>query len=348
MVVRSRLAVAVFLVAAASSSTARAQDGDLARARALFDEAGALERRGQWTLAADKLRAALRIRETPHLRYALGWALENDDKLLEARSEYETAERTARGTADDVETLARTRRAELDAKMPVVRVVVPSSWRTGTRVTVDGREASIQSGSATINANPGARVVRVEHTGTAPIERIVYVSRGETKVVEAPGTLGTRIDELPRSAERDDGATDRKRGGEPVLPWILVGGGAALVATSAALFISSLGDSSDRDAAMGAWCTETACTNGNTATTPETTAATMKRQEAEDAASRGNMKQTAAAIVGGGGIVAAAIGGVMLLRAGEPDKPSVGSPSRVRIGAGPTLGGFGASASFRF
>jgi hypothetical protein len=65
------------------------------RARALFDEAGELERQGQWSAAQERLRAAIRIHETPHLRYALGWALENDDKLLEARVQYETALRLA-------------------------------------------------------------------------------------------------------------------------------------------------------------------------------------------------------------------------------------------------------------
>lgn len=103
----------------APSSHAEERAGDLERARALFDEAGELERQGQWPAAQERLRGALRIRETANLRYALGWALENDGKRIEARAEYETALRLAKIAGnDEVSQLASTRIAELDRQTP--------------------------------------------------------------------------------------------------------------------------------------------------------------------------------------------------------------------------------------
>ena len=92
-------------------------DDDLQRARALYDEAGELEKEGHWGAAQDRLREAIRIRHTPNLHYALGWALENDDKADEARSEYDLARRLASSSGNtEVEKLAAARIDAIDHK----------------------------------------------------------------------------------------------------------------------------------------------------------------------------------------------------------------------------------------
>jgi tetratricopeptide (TPR) repeat protein len=126
-------------LALASSSSAFA-GGDTERARALFDEAGALERQGQWAAAQDRLRAALRLRETPQLYFALGWELENDDKLLEAKAEYDTAIRLGAGrpNAEEAVRLATARLVDLEKKTPVLKLRIEGAGR----VYVDGRARS--------------------------------------------------------------------------------------------------------------------------------------------------------------------------------------------------------------
>jgi hypothetical protein len=106
----------------ASERAARADD-ETEGARSLFQEAGELELQGQWGAAQERLRQALRLRETPHLHYALGWALENDDKLLEAKTEYDAAVRLGRERAgsEDVTTLATSRLSEIDRKTARVK-----------------------------------------------------------------------------------------------------------------------------------------------------------------------------------------------------------------------------------
>lgn len=89
------LATCVFAFALAAAAPARADDAALSRARALYDEAGELEAQGRWPEAQARLREALAIRETPNLRFALGWALENGGRREEARQQYGTARELA-------------------------------------------------------------------------------------------------------------------------------------------------------------------------------------------------------------------------------------------------------------
>jgi tetratricopeptide (TPR) repeat protein len=164
--------VLVAVLAFAPCVSAQEKEGDLERARALFDEAGELERQGQWPAAQDRLRAALRIRETANLRYALAWALENNGKLIEARTEYEVAQRLAqRAGNEEVSKLAATRIVEVDRKTPLVQVRIKGRIARDTRVLVDGRDVVIRGDSGTVPVDPGSQLVRVERAGRPPSEQ---------------------------------------------------------------------------------------------------------------------------------------------------------------------------------
>jgi len=345
-------AVVVALVLAARP--AAAQDSDIERARALFDEAGELERLGQWNAAQDKLRAALRIRETPHLRYALGWALENDDKLLEAKVEYENAVRLAaqKQGADEVAKLATARLQEVEKKTPAVQVRVPGGSAAGARVTVDGHTTTLKDDAVSIPVNPGSRVIRVERGKAPPIEQLVYVPRGMLRVVDIAKEESVASRTGPQ--DRHDAASSK----EPVssrlvvkeersntFPIVLVASGAAMVLGGGLLFAASTNDADERDTRMAQWCTATACTNGTTATLPETADAKAQREAADDAASRGNTKQVLGALVGGVGLVGVAVGTYLLVRG---DERSVPTARRVTPIAGALPGGAMAGATIRF
>lgn len=252
-----RSAVASLLAGAVvfATTAARAQsDADSAHARALYDEAGQLEREGSWSAAQERLRAALKLRETPHLHYALGWALENDDRLVEAKLEYETAVRRGREppAAPEAVRLATTRLAALEKNLPSVRVrVMP---RSPARVVVDGREQRRDGDVVVTVVDPGTHVVRVERDGASSFERMVYVGRGGVASISVgvepapppalpapppspPAPARPRLAPLasappkPPSPPRQD-----------VLPWMLLAGGTgALVAGSALLVTSGSG-----------------------------------------------------------------------------------------------------------
>jgi tetratricopeptide (TPR) repeat protein len=324
------------------AATAHAEPTDLERARTLFDEAGELEKQGQWNAAQDRLRAALRIRETPHLRYALGWALENSGRLIEARTEYEVALRLAQRNsgAEEVSRLASTRIAEVDRKIPLVQIHVRGALAKDTRVLVDGREVVVHGDVGTVPVDPGTRTVRIERSGGALSEQSVAVTPGVFRVVEVQGDDGASLDSSGGHVVADT------RGRGAVLPWVLIGGGGALALGGVLLFVSSGSDVSARDDSMRQWCDATAC-QGTTATRAETTEAAAYRREAYDAASRGNTKQIFGAILGGVGIAGIATGTYLLLKKREPsDSPR--AASNLRVDAAPLPGGAMAGAALSF
>lgn len=339
---RSLLAAPILLALLTIGGAASAQPTDLDRARTLFDEAGELERKGDWAAAQDRLRAALRIRETPHLRYALGWALENSDRLIEARTEYEVALRLAqRGGADEVSRLASTRISEVDRKIPLVQIRVKGALAKDTHVLVDGREVRVHGDLGTLPVDPGTRSIRVERTGKAPSEETVTVQQGVLKVVEVQGDEGVVLDSsFPVVAD--------SRSSGSVLPWVLVGGGGALVLGGVLLFVASSSDVSDRDASMQQWCDATACVGGTTATRPESAEAAAFRREAYDAASQGNTKQILGAVIGGVGIAGIAVGTYMLVKNREQADAPRAARSGLRVDGAPLPGGGMASASLVF
>ncbi len=346
VLLRSHLVAPVLCAALlfAPSLHAQEKDSDLERARALFDQAGELERQGQWPAAQDRLREALRIRETPNLRYALAWALENNDKLIEARTEYEVALRLAQQAGnDEVTRLAMTRIAEVDRKTPLLQVRIKGLIARDTRVLVDGRDVAIRGDAGTLPVDPGARVVRVERAGRPATQQTVSVPPGVLRVVEVKGDESMAV--------LDDGAAPREgaKASGTVLPWALVGGGGALLLGGVILMASSTSDVSARDDNMTKWCDATACANGTTATRPETTEAASFRTASYDAASRGNTKQLVGGILGGVGMVSIGVGVYMLLRNAAQETPAKAArTSSLRLEAAPLAGGGIAGASFAF
>jgi tetratricopeptide (TPR) repeat protein len=341
VLLRTRRIAPVLLTSLLLAAKAHAEPTDLERARTLFDEAGELERQGQWNAAQERLRAALRIRETPHLRYALGWALENSDRLLEARTEYEVALRLAQrnGGAEEVSRLASARIVEVDHKIPLVQIHVRGALAKDTRVLVDGREVVVHGDVGTVPVDPGTRTVRVERSGGALSEEAVRVTPGVFRVVEVQGDEGAVVDTGTRVADtRDRGA---------VVPWVLIGGGAALALGGVLLFVSSASDVSARDESMRQWCDATAC-QGSTATRAETTDAAAYRREAYDAASRGNTKQIVGAIVGGIGIAGIATGTYLLVKKHERGESPRAARTGLRVDAAPLPGGAMAGAALTF
>jgi len=304
-------------------------DADTDRARALFDEAGELERQGQWAAAQERLRAALRLKETPQLCYALGWALENDDKLLEAKTEYEMAIRlgTGRANAEEAVRLATARLVDLERKTPVIKLRI----RGRARVFIDGRELP-SSGTSTPHeehapVNPGSHILRVAQgaPGAETTEQMVYVGRSSTRVIDidANETGATRTGPRERHSITVAERTSSRGSADRVLPWVLLGGGALFVAGGAALLVSSADDGDRRDAFQARWCSVTACVDG-AASRAETPEAALFRREAEDATSAGNTKQAVGFALGGVGLVGAAVGTVLLLRGGSGERrPSV-------------------------
>lgn len=340
-------AIAAGLVVGAAMlrvAPACAADPDLERARALFEEAGELERHGQWSGAEEKLRQALRLRETPQLHYALGWALENEDKLIEARVEYETTVKQGqnRSGSEEATRLAKERLADLERKMPIIKVRVTGSAKDTARVVIDGKEIKREDDMATTPVNPGSHVIRVERTGTEEsIEQMAYVGRSTVRSVDVDtgdvvANENSAHDRHAIPPLRMTEATSSDEARDHVLPYLLVSSGAAAVVGGIVLFAASASDASDRDEAQSRWCLATAC-QGTRATRAETAEAASYRREAQDAADAGNTKQAIGLALGGAGVVAAALGAYFFIKQRETGVHAHVSPLPGGAYAGATL-----------
>lgn len=332
VLVPSRVAVPALLALLLASPAARAQQesGDR-RARELFDEAGELERRGNWVLAQDRLQAALRIRETPHLRYALGWALHKGGKLIAARTEYEVALRLAQLTGnEEVSQLATARIAEVGRQTPLLQVRVLGLFSPDTRVSIDGRDVPMIGNSTTLAVDPGTHVVRIEQAGKVRSEQSVAVPMGALRVVDVKGSDGTAaITTANPPGERAESA--------PVLPWVFLGGGAALVGGGVLLLVASASDLDARDENVRLWCAATACVDGTRPTLPESEEAAGYRREAYDAPERGNTKRIIGGIASGIGVVGIAVGMYMLVKNGA--RQEAPRATGLRVDTSPVAGG---------
>ncbi len=254
---------ALLLLLGSATCPARATDSDSARARALFEAAGELERDGRWSAAQDRLRAALRLRETPQLHFALGWALENDDKLLEARIAYETAARMSRERqgGDEARRLAIARLGDLETMTPILHVRLPFGTSSSARIIVDGAEIVRAGNVATTFVNPGSHVVRIERDASGAIEHMVYVGRGAERTVDVDTNVAVTTSDTmqnrhgpsaaapaARVANRESAKASER---DSIVPWLVLSGGIAFVAGGGALLISSAGDHDDARGAVG-------------------------------------------------------------------------------------------------
>ena len=188
----ARIALIVTLVAlAAGLSSARAvaaepTAAEIAVARRLFHEATELKEQKKWREAADKLREAIRIKETPGLRFHLADTEEQLGHLVEAQVEYDRADELIRNgaKAPDVESLLGPARESLRERIPTVTVRVPAGV-TDAALEVDRAKVSAALIGQPIPLNPGAHSIQVTAPGRRPFALELALKEGDDRVVEA-------------------------------------------------------------------------------------------------------------------------------------------------------------------
>ncbi len=211
-----RVAFASALVAAltvAASASAEPSPSELALARQLFSAASALETEGKWSAAAEKLREALSIKETPGLRYHLAHCEEQAGALVAASLEYARAsELIAQGAqAPDVAQLLALADQRLAAQIPRLSLRVPADV-SGVSVVIDGHGIPSAVLGNAVPVDPGRHQVLARAPNRSDFSRTVMLEAGESRTLTldfgptppaatasvAPGHDGS----LDRGAER--------------------------------------------------------------------------------------------------------------------------------------------------
>jgi hypothetical protein len=194
-------------VSAASVAHAEPNPTELSVARKLFQEASELESREDFEGARKKLKAALEIKDTPGLRFHLGYCAEQLGEFVRALLEYDRALDLVRGgqSAPDVERQILPARERVQAKVARLSLFLPPGvslakvWLNGEQIAplVLGRPAPL---------DPGRHRIKVEALGYEPFELEITLASGQSQRLDLPlkkKDASTSI-EAPAAAARSD------------------------------------------------------------------------------------------------------------------------------------------------
>ncbi len=178
-------ALCLFLLCLCNGVHAEPSSAEIAVARRLFKDAAALEERGRWAEAAQTLREAIAIKDTPGLRFHLANAEVEQGHLVEAVVEYDRADEliAAGESAPDVAKLLAAAREDLKKRVPTVHVVGLAS-DAGVTLTIDGRKLASSLLAHPIPQNPGRHKIVVESEGHQRAVFEVDLMEGERRQIQ--------------------------------------------------------------------------------------------------------------------------------------------------------------------
>ena len=228
----------------AEDASAEPTAAEIAVARRLFAEASALEKNEKWAEAEAKLVEVASIKETPGLRYHLGFCMEQQGKLVAALVEYDRAsELLARGTkAPDVAELVGPAAARVRGRVAQLTVKLARAV-DGAKVELDGSPVKLALIGRAMPANPGKHVVTASAPGHQAFRREIELTDAEsedvviTLVSSAPAAAGAasagKAGPNSASAGPEAGATDEGAGSTSgsgsARTYVLIGEAAATV-----------------------------------------------------------------------------------------------------------------------
>jgi hypothetical protein len=218
---------------------------ELKAARELFQDAFKDEQEKRYPEALEKFQRVAKVKESASVRYRIATVLAEMGRLREARDMYRAlAAQKASLPANDQPTAdsGAEKAAELDARIPrlAVRVQDPPP---DVRVTVDGAPVPISTTPRSFELDPGEHVVAATAQGVAPSEKTITLADGGGEVQHTV------------TFARDGAGPGASWSKNTTLPWIAIGGGAALTAAGTILLIVREGTIDDiKDACPGNVC----------------------------------------------------------------------------------------------
>lgn len=171
-----------FAACLAGTALAEPTAAEVAVARKAFADATELEKDKKWAEAESKLREAIAIKETPGLRYHLGFCLENQHKLVEALVEYDRAEEMLRlgAKAPDVSELLGPAREGVKKRVAGIKLELPAKV-DGVVIELDGVPVKAALIGKVVPQNPGKLVITARAPGRQPYRREIELDEGESR-----------------------------------------------------------------------------------------------------------------------------------------------------------------------
>ncbi len=247
---------------------AAAQDAPITReqARALFDEALALEAAGNYSSAIDKLQQAATYKRTPNIRYNIALCYEKLGKLQQALGEYRIALADAEAESSGSKVAKESRRAidALEPRIPTIIITLGEN-SAGATITLDGKDLDVGAAAQGVPVDPGSHVVDAQVAGFAPFHREIDVKEGAHETVdvaleqqkaapEPAAALPAAQNEAPPAEPETPEPAPSPPGGSTTatVGWIVAGAGVVSLGVSGLFYARRSSAISDLEAACGA------------------------------------------------------------------------------------------------
>jgi len=169
---------------AARWAHAEATSAEISAAKLAFESALAAESEQRWGDAAQKLREAVAVKDTPGLRFHLAHCETEQGHLLAASAEYDRATELLRqgATAPDVQKLLEPARAALLLRLPRLTLKIPDDVHA-PQVFVDNRPHPPSDVALGLPLDPGVHELRVQAVGRRTFERALSLKEGDRVVL---------------------------------------------------------------------------------------------------------------------------------------------------------------------
>lgn len=234
---------------ALGGSAARAQQQpprDPVAAEALFKSARALVDKGDYAAGCPKFEASLELNPSASTMINIARCHEREGKVATAWHDYNRAIVLNRETAGEqrrrgLEEIAKKGIADLDARVPKLRVVVKSA-PSGVEVQRDGTPVPAAALGEPLPVDPGPHDVRASAPGHETETRSVTLREGESVTVEltlrpAAGPLAATG---PTAGTGPEEAKEAPGGGVPTWAWVSGAAGLALAGASVGFLVDDL------------------------------------------------------------------------------------------------------------
>jgi hypothetical protein len=281
---RLLLCVALLLLALVPRPASAQSAADVAAARELFIEGAALAKAGQWDQARDRYERSLALKHAAITLYSLGVAQMSTQALVEALESFRAFVREpASATSEPYRQPAADAIGELEQRVGRLTILIPPAQIDGLDVVLDGASVPPAALGRPRLVNPGSHALSATAPGYLQQTSQVTVAEGGSEQITITLTPQPRA---PTPAQREPqpaGPQPAPSADFPVLPVVLMGGGAALLGVAIAVGVAGLNQAQDAPASEG------------------------------DEADGARTKAIVADLLGGAGIVAVGVGVVLLL-----------------------------------
>jgi tetratricopeptide (TPR) repeat protein len=175
---------------------------DLTAARQLFEQGREQQDRQEWAKASALYKKAIEIKDTPGLRYRLGYCEQKLGHLVEAGVEFQRAQELIESGVDakDVAELLPVAQAELTKRTPRVQLSL-SNVPTGLVLEIDNRMVSTDPLREPILLNPGQHTIRLAAPNHQPATEQLELAEGEQRTLEIALNSTTSTTPTPNALE---------------------------------------------------------------------------------------------------------------------------------------------------